>query len=208
MADRPTGRLAQVTGADVSIDPAEHYDGWADSYDRDLLNQYGYCAHTIATDALKDELADKNAAIIDVGCDTGLVGVELTRHGYTTVDGVDVSPKMLAKAEETGVYRRLITQDAQKANSVPNSAYDAVVCVGSFGIGHLGPSALPGLVAMSKPGGLIVIFMNAEPFHLEDYDSHLNALSECRAWTGLRVEDHNYMDAIDRPGKLILAHRG
>ena len=27
------------------------------------------------------------------------------------------------------------------------------------------------------------------------------------AWTVARVEDHNYMDALVRPGKLILAHR-
>ena len=41
MTKKAEGKLAQVTGKDVSIDPASHYDDWAESYNHDLLSEYG-----------------------------------------------------------------------------------------------------------------------------------------------------------------------
>jgi predicted TPR repeat methyltransferase len=208
MADKPQGRLAQVSGADVNIDPAEHYDGWADTYDEDLVKEYGYCAPEIAVEAFAGEFPQNGGAIIDVGCGTGLVGIELAQRGYSDIDGVDISEGMLAKARATGVYRALITQDIEKPSAVPQASYDAVISVGSFGLGHLGPEAIPGLIAMARPGGLIVIFMNAEPYGLDGYAAHIRALETDGVWTVTRIEDHNYMRSLDRPGKLIVARRG
>lgn len=207
MAKKPAGRLAEVTGTDVSIDPAEHYDGWANSYDNDLLNEYGYSAHTTAVAAFAGVVADKNAAVIDVGCGTGLVGVELRDRGYSIIDGIDVSKGMLTKAKTTDVYRELIWQDVEKGSAIDDGAYDAVICVGSFGIGHLGPEAMPGLVRMARPGGPVVIFMNAEPYINENYTAHVERMEADGVWAIDRIEDHNYMSTLDRPGKLIIAHR-
>lgn len=208
MAEKtPSGKLAQVTGKNVAIDPAEHYDAWAETYERDLLEEYGYCAHDIAVVALAEAMPDKDAAIIDVGCGTGLVGAVLHGRGYTAIDGVDIAPKMLALAGKSGAYRRLILQNAEAPSSVPQAAYDAVICVGSFGAGHLGPGAIGGLVKLALPGAPVVIFMNAEPYVDEGYEAHLRSLETAGAWQIERIEDHNYMDALDRPGKLIVARR-
>ena len=207
MAKAPEGKLAAVSGKDVSIDPAEHYDAWAASYEQDLLGEYGYRAHRIAAGALAELLPDSSARIIDVGCGTGLVGLELAEGGYDRLEGVDISERMLAEAAKTGVYRRLIKQDAEKEPATEQDSYDAVISVGSFGIGHLGPEAIPRLIALARPGAPVVIFMNAEPYVDQDYDRHVRALERDGAWTVLRVEDHNYMDALERPGKLILARR-
>ncbi|MGY9013112.1 MAG: hypothetical protein ACKVLN_13200 [Rhodobacterales bacterium] len=37
MSTAPKCRLAQVVRRDVAIDPAVHYDGWADSYNKKLI---------------------------------------------------------------------------------------------------------------------------------------------------------------------------
>ncbi len=203
---QPQGRLAQVTGKAVTIDPAAHYDAWAATYETDLLDTYGYCAHRIAAQAFA-HLVSREADVIDVGCGTGLVGAELQALGFAAIDGVDISARMLAQAEARGLYRRLILQDAEQPSQVPDGAYGGVISVGSFGVGHLGPGALPNLLAMAAPGAPLAVFMNAEPFEDEGYAAHLDRLSEARAWTLLGVEDHNYMDALERPGKLILARR-
>jgi SAM-dependent methyltransferase len=207
MARQPQGKLADVSGKHVSIDPQEHYDNWADTYDRDLLDEYGYSAHRIATRALADLAPDKDISIIDVGCGTGLVGLELVKHGFSNIDGVDISRQMMAKAEATGVYRDLIWQNVEETPVIDDGAYDAVICAGSFGIGHMGPEAIPNLISMAAPGKPVIIFMNAEPFVDEDYPSHISQLETRGIWTVDRIEDHNYMDALDRPGKLIIAHR-
>ncbi len=207
MPKAPKGKLADVSGKDVSIDPAEHYDAWADSYDRDLLEEYGYRAHRIAAKALSEQLADTAARIIDVGCGTGLVGLELAKLGYDRLEGVDISEGMLAEAAKTGVYRALIRQDTEKDPAPEQGAYDAVISVGSFGLGHLGPEAFPNLVALARPGAPVVIFMNAEPYVDQDYARNVGDLERDGIWAVTRIEDHNYMDALERPGKLILARR-
>jgi len=201
------GKLAQVTGKDVSINPADHYNAWAETYEHDLLGQYGYRAHRIAARAFADLITDRSAAIIDVGCGTGLVGLELQKFGFAHIDGVDISEKMLDQAQATGIYHKLILEDAEETSSVPRVSYAGAICVGSFGVGHLGPQAVGQLISMAKPEAPIVIFMNAEPYIDEDYEMHLRSLEHDGVWKILRIEDHNYMDALERPGKLIVALR-
>ena len=102
---------------------------------------------------------------------------------------------------------RAIRQDAEKAPAPERGAYDAVICVGSFRLGHLGPEAFPNLVALARPGAPVVIFMNAERYVDQDYARHVAAFERDGVWVVTRIEDHNYMDALERPGKLILARR-
>lgn len=196
-----------MTGKAVSIDPAEHYDSWAASYDKDLLEDYGYSAPRIASEALAVILPDRNAVILDVGCGTGLVGKELARYGFTRFIGVDVSPGMLAEAGKTGLYERLVRVDAEAEGPGAPDAHDAVISVGSFGLGHMGPDAMAGLVKCAKQGAPVVIFMNAEPFVDQDYPATVSAMEEDGVWRVVSITNHNYMDALDRPGKLIVARR-
>lgn len=49
--------------------------------------------------------------IVDLGCGTGLVG-EIVKNSENHLTGVDISPKMLAKAKAKGVYEELVCDDA------------------------------------------------------------------------------------------------
>lgn len=208
MSKAPKGRLADVTGKNVTITPEEHYDGWAKTYDSDLLNDYGYCAHRIAANALAATATDTTISVMDVGCGTGLVGIELVALGFTTIDGLDVSSNMLEEATKLQIYQRLIHVDAESDNALKIATYDAVISVGTFGMGHMGPTAMGKVSAHAKPGGLIVLFMNAEPFTDMNFQDEINKLCSTGAWELLAIEDHNYMDALERPGKLIIARAG
>lgn len=205
MTKAAKGRLAEVTGKDVAIEPEQHYDDWAESYDNDLLQEYGYRAHRIAVNAFSKAGIDKAAHIMDVGCGTGLVGKELAARGYTEMDGVDISSQMLAEAGQLGLYRTLTHIDVEGSAHRPEPVYDAVLSVGTFGIGHMGPESMRTVSAYAKPGGLVVLFMNAEPFVDMDFQSWIDRLVADGDWQLLSVEDHNYMDALTRPGKLIVA---
>jgi len=206
MSKKAKGRLADVTGKDVAIEPEQHYDGWAESYDSDLLQEYGYCAHRIAVRAFAALLTDKDASIMDIGCGTGLVGKELVTSGFAVMDGVDISSRMLAEAKQLGIYRNLIHLDVEGDNSEPQSIYDAVLSVGTFGIGHMGPESMRTVSAYAKPGGLVVLFMNAEPFIDMNFQAEIDKLVADGVWQLHLIEDHNYMDALSRPGKLIVAN--
>ena len=123
------------------------------------------------------------------------------------MDGADISTGLLAQARQHGVYRKLFTQDLTKRTSIPDGSYDAVISVGAFGNGHLKAAALPDFIRLVRPGGALVIYVNARPYVAEDYARDLHALELAGHWHIEKIEASNYMDALDRPGRLIVARR-
>ena len=204
---QPEGKLAQVTGNEVHIDPELHYDNWADSYDKELLEEYGYCAHEIGAKALAETQTPIDSPILDVGCGTGLAGVELSRFGYTKIDGLDVSAGMLERARNQGTYRQLFQKRIGVDNLSELPSYKGILCVGSFGLGHMEQEDIIRLIDLAAANASIVIFMNAEPFHAQNYEATIEHLSLDGLWRVEAIEDHNYMSELERPGKLIVGRR-
>ena len=199
------GRLAEYEEAGAPT--ATLYDEWSESYEHDLLVRYGYTAHSIAVDAFARMCPDRSAEVVDVGCGTGLVGVELARLGFATFDGVDISEPMQNIARSKGVYRRVFTGDLTSPTSIENGAYQGAICVGSFAPGHLGPSSLAEIARCVESGGPIVIFMNGVHFIADNYEQHIEKLVERDVWRVEEITSHNYMSALDRPGRLIVVRR-
>jgi SAM-dependent methyltransferase len=184
-----------------------HYDAWAADYERDLLERCGYTAHLIGANAFAAANAARDLHVIDIGCGTGLVGAELRRLGFTQVDGLDISPGMLAHAATKRAYRQLLTGNVMTGTGLADGAFDAAICVGSFAPGHLGPAALAEIARLVRPRGPIVIVMNAVPYDAEGYAGTIDSLVAAGVWRVERIESINYMTAFDRPGKLIQARR-
>ena len=204
---QPEGALATVSYTEGYVDPQKVYDDWSATYDHDLLNEYGYTAPQIAADEFARRVPEKNAVVIDMGCGTGLAGQELRKRGYMRVDGADISGGMLAKAGKLGIYRQLFQADLTKRFGLPDGVYDAVLSVGAFGNGHLKADALPGFVRLVRPGGFAVVYVNAMPFVAEDYPRSLREFEQAGLLRVELVEASNYMDALDRPGRLIVVSR-
>ena len=204
---QPEGKLAQVTGNEVHIDPELHYDNWADSYDKELLEEYGYCAHEIGAKALAETQIPFDSPILDVGCGTGLAGLELSRFGYTEIDGLDVSAGMLEHARNQGTYRQLFQKRIGVDNLSELPSYKGILCVGSFGLGHMEQEDIIRLIDLAAANASIVVFMNAEPFHAQNYEATIEHLSLDGLWRVEAIEDHNYMSELERPGKLIVGRR-
>ena len=138
-----------------------HYAEWAASYDTEIGVEKGYRQPVRCASALVDHGLNKDALILDIGCGTGLSGLALMHVGYQRIDGCDLSPEMLAKAEVTGAYQRLFETNLNEPPiDAPNSHYDAATCVGVFSFGHVLPSAIDEILRVLKPGGLLVIGLN------------------------------------------------
>lgn len=132
------------------------YDEWAATYDADVTGEVqGYVAPSVTAEAVV-AAAGTDGEVLDAGCGTGLVGVELHRRGVGTIDGLDLSPGMLAQARATGVYRDLREADLTAALELPDDRYDVVVCVGTLTHAHVGPSALSEFARVIRPGGFLV----------------------------------------------------
>jgi len=73
--------------------------------------------------------------VLDLACGTGRIGAWLRRRCPTAViDGVDMTPEMLALAGKTGVYRALHVADVE-ATGLPAATYD--LCTQALADEHL-----------------------------------------------------------------------
>ncbi|MGB0385506.1 MAG: class I SAM-dependent DNA methyltransferase [Ardenticatenaceae bacterium] len=207
MSDRGKGILRRVSSLKAGDYSDEIYDEWAGDYDRDLIEEYGYIAPQIAAEAFAEYCPDSNVFIIDYGCGTGLAGEQLKRRGYTNIDGLDISNCMLQEANKNGVYKKLLAGDLTKTINLADGSYDAAICVGAFGNGHVEPEHLPEIIRTIKPEGLIVLYMNGRAYLEDGYAAHFARLEENGTWQIIKTESSNYMNALNRPGRLVVARR-
>ena len=170
-------RVLQAKNPD---DLAAAYSDWAGNYDADLVGEMGYQAPRAAAELLHASLASPGAHILDAGCGTGLVGEELCRLGYRRLVGLDYSADMLQHARAKNVYEELLQGDLTKTLALKADQFDATICVGTFTLGHVGPSAIAELVRVTKPSGLICISVRDEAWQQDDYATSISALQDER----------------------------
>lgn len=84
------------------------FDGFAESFDEQLLNNLGYRAPQVLVDALVEVLpaARRQLDVLDAGCGTGLCAPLVRAHARRLV-GVDLSGGMVDKARVRGGYDQL-----------------------------------------------------------------------------------------------------
>lgn len=156
------------------------YAKWADSYETQFVANQGY-EHPKVIAAIFDKEVPKINTVIDIGTGTGLVGLNLNKlRNSIAIDGVDISPEMLEVAKSKGIYRNLYIRDLTKEVVGTEAPYDALICIGVFTHGHLGPTTLNNLIPLVKPKGAFVIGINAKYFEQENFSAKLAELAEKR----------------------------
>lgn len=172
------------------------YAEWAETYESGFMADSGYVYHRHVAAILLDGFGELDGPVLDVGCGTGVVGEELRTLGVSTVDGIDISPEMLAlaatKTDDQGpVYRNLIEADLTQRIDVSDDSYAAMISVGAFTHGHLGPDALGELLRVGRPGARYAIGINAAHFEEFGFDERLD---QHRAEA--TIEDYRAVDAV------------
>ena len=107
----PDVLLARAYAVATPEDSLALYKDWADTYDEHLEGGLNYLSPSAVAAVFAEFVADRSAAVLDVGCGTGLTGLAAAGHGFQTVDGIDISPEMLREAGKKQLYRRLIEAD-------------------------------------------------------------------------------------------------
>jgi SAM-dependent methyltransferase len=159
----------------------EFYAAWAENYDTDLIDAYGYMAPTDAVAGLMTLGLPADARILDAGCGTGQAGALMAAAGFTNIDGADLSPEMRAVAGRLGVYKYLYHLDmtADYAPQIADYAqpadgpYDAVICVGVFGYGPPHVGDLPRIMDAARPGAPVLVTVNGKGWEKTGWDDNL-----------------------------------
>jgi ubiquinone/menaquinone biosynthesis C-methylase UbiE len=103
----------------------------------------------------------KNACVLDVGCGSGLIVVELARWGYA-VHAIDIAKRMinltLEHAAQASVSDRIFASigDAQSLQFADNT-FDLVIAVGVLPYLHLPFTAMKEMARVTKPDGYLII---------------------------------------------------
>ncbi len=174
--DEANALLRRAYSVETPDDSRGLYADWADTYDEDFIAATGYVYHQnvarLFVEAGGASGAAGSAVVADVGCGTGLVGVALVDLGEALVDGLDISPEMLAvAATKQGAsgqpaYRSLIEVDLTTRVDIADDTYGGIISTGAFTHGHLGPEALDELIRIAAPNALAAIGIN-EDFYVE-----------------------------------------
>jgi predicted TPR repeat methyltransferase len=149
--------LAALNGAEQPATPPAGYvemlfDGYAEKFDNHLVQVLNYQAHRVLVDQLA-ALGRRFGRALDLGCGTGLCGPlvkPLVRH----LDGVDLSAKMLARAQALGVYDSLTQADLADFLAQSAHRYDLVLSADVFiYVGTL-EAVFDGVARVIEPGGI------------------------------------------------------
>ncbi len=132
---------------------------WADQYDQDLEAQ-GYRTPTRVALALARHLKDKHAPILGFACGTGLSGQALRQAGFTGIDGVDLSEKMLRKALAKGIYRSLAPCSLEAPFESVSEDHQAIAAVGAIGAGAAPIECLTIAIDHLPLGGIFCVSLN------------------------------------------------
>lgn len=145
------------------------YAKWAATYESDFVANAGYLHPKIISELFHAEIPVVQN-VIDIGTGTGLVGKHLKAlRPEIAIDGIDISPEMLAEAAKKNVYRNLYERDLTKEVTETSAPYDALITIGTFTHGHLGPETLLNMFPLVKPGGYYVIAVNEKYFHEHNF---------------------------------------
>lgn len=157
--------LADAYAVETPDDNRALYRDWAATYESEFTDARGYVYHEGVARVFVEACGGApQGRVLDVGCGTGVVGVALAALGCDRIDGIDLSPEMLAEAAKKQVYGELFEADLTQRVAIDDHTYAGVTSVGTFTHGHLGPEPIRELVRIVAPGGVLAIGINAEHF--------------------------------------------
>jgi ubiquinone/menaquinone biosynthesis C-methylase UbiE len=165
---------------ETPADSIRLYGEWAPTYDSDLIERIGYVVHLRVAEILLRQQSLIDGAVLDVGCGTGLVGVKLREGGIDVIDGVDISPQMLAEAgkknTENGdpVYRNLFAADLTERLDIPDNQYAGLISAGTFTHKHLGPDSLDELWRVAASGAHCAIGIRSTHYEQAGFGEKLS----------------------------------
>ena len=174
----PTNPKAQHMGAAASAKEVPerasdaylraHFDAFADIFDRNLKD-LDYRAPELVSAALRSCVGRDGTpamsvphalTVLDAGCGTGLCG-PLVRTLCRTLVGVDLSPRMLARAQARGCYDELVAAELGTFMRSRAGAFDAIVCADT--LVYFGPLEPPLAAAREalRPAGPFIFTVEA-----------------------------------------------
>jgi SAM-dependent methyltransferase len=155
-----------------TLSAQEGYGEWAATYEDIVLDLLDLRLLT----RIQSVPWERLQIVADLACGTGRIGVWLKQQGVRILDGVDLTPEMLAGARAKGVYRQLFQADMLNT-PLPAEGYDLVTAV--LADEHL-PDVRPlyqEAARITRPNGYFVLVGYHPFFLMSGVPTHFNNAS-------------------------------
>ena len=195
------------------------FDQYADAFDEHLVETLEYQTPALLIGELRAFVTPSSNLldVLDLGCGTGLCG-PLLRPLARTLAGVDLSPKMLAKARERGGYDELVCAELAAYLAGQPQRFDVGIAADVFVyIGDLS-EVFAGMYSVLRPGGLFGFSVEAggetdftlQPTHRFAHSLvYLRRLASAHGFVVASVESRviRKNGDTDVPGHLVVMRR-
>ena len=182
MSDADLSAALSLTGPEACL---ALYQAWAASYDSGFAKDMAYLLPAHVAAAFLS--AGGQGPVLDVGAGTGLLAQALRDMGFDApIDAADFSHDMLRRAGEKGIYRALHQVDITRPMAI-DPVYRGIVSSGTFTAGHVGPVALPHLLALALPGAQFALSINLRVWTEAGFDTALAGLLAAGEITALQL---------------------
>ncbi len=182
------------------------YADWAEKYDSDVAD-WGYATPGRVAMALRRANANIDKAVLDFGCGTGLCGMALKAAGFDVVDGTDISPEMLAQAEQRGVYRQVWKGEPGSLGHIRAGDYPIIAACGVISLGAAPPETLDMLVDAMAPGTLLAFSFNEATMGDRAYTDRLDIAVLAPDIELVSEEDGPHLPAKDMRSTVYVLRR-
>ncbi|MDC0353700.1 class I SAM-dependent methyltransferase [Candidatus Pelagibacter sp.] len=205
MSQKDIGNKIPIYKLKTGKEIEDYYDEWTvqNKYDKDMVD-WKYSGPQETIDLFKKHNYKKDIRILDAGCGTGLVGIELKKNGFTNFDGADFSQKMLDLVPEN-IYENLFKIDLNQKVNIKDNTYEGITCVGTFTFGHVNPPALDEMVRICKNTSLICFTINIGIYEEYGFDKKIKELEDKNSWKIIEFFKSNYIASKEINAWLALA---
>jgi predicted TPR repeat methyltransferase len=167
------------------------FDEFADSFDG-VLAGLGYVVPRRFGELLSVHMEGRSARVLDLGCGTGLCGVE-ARPYAAYLCGVDLSPGMLDRARQRGIYDALVEDEIGSYLKQCEDKFDLVLAGDSLiYFGELS-SVLGSIRTVMRPNGLIIFSLEMVSDELTYFLSCSGRYQHSRAYVEATLRESGYM---------------
>ena len=205
MSQQDIGNKIPIYKLKAGKEVEDYYDEWTieNKYDKDMVD-WKYSGPQETVELFTKHISQINKKILDAGCGTGLVGIELKKNGFTNFDGADFSQQMLDLVPKN-IYQNLFKIDLNQKIDIKDNAYESITCVGTFTYGHVNPPALDEMVRICKTGSLICFTINIGIYEEYGFDKKIKELEDNKSWKIIEFIKSNYIASKGVNAWLVLA---
>jgi predicted TPR repeat methyltransferase len=152
---------------------ADLFDGFAESFDSTLIG-LGYRIPQVLSMMIQAERGDDATPlrILDAGCGTGLAA-SLLKPLASQLVGVDLSPKMLAKAQERMLYDELVVAELCAFMASRPAAFELIILADTLVYFGALEEAFSTAYSTLTPGGIFSFAVEARPADVTGPDYRL-----------------------------------